>query len=189
MTANQITFTRIPLQIILLLIAKNYPLFSLAIFLISILLDKLDGFWARQKDQVTPLGKRLDSAVDRIVIMTAFVAFIKLVPGFPTWTFIAILFRDLLVIELRHLATRQNIKIKENIFGKVKRTLEILAITLCFFLLSPSFLNYQNLLQVGLQASLSISVFAGFWGFFLYLAQCWQKIATTGKAKNSVKLF
>ncbi|MCF8032878.1 MAG: CDP-alcohol phosphatidyltransferase family protein [Desulfarculaceae bacterium] len=106
-TANLITLLRLPLLILvvaLLYIPGAWPSF-LALFLLPVLylMDWLDGYVARFKDEVTDLGSVLDIAVDRVVENVLWIVFVHL-GAVPLWVGLVFIMRSFLVDGLREFA-------------------------------------------------------------------------------------
>lgn len=106
-TANLITLLRLPLLIlvvILLYLPGATPAF-LALFLLPVLylMDWLDGYVARFRDQVTDLGSVLDIAVDRVVENVLWIVFVHLGAA-PLWVGLVFIIRSFLVDGLREFA-------------------------------------------------------------------------------------
>ncbi len=96
--ANKITILRIILipVFIVLFIQGAHP-WPAIIFTFTILTDALDGFVARWKKQITPLGSFLDPMGDKLLIFSSYLvaAYFKII---PTWIFIVILSRDIIIV-------------------------------------------------------------------------------------------
>ncbi len=106
-TANLITLLRLPLLIlvvVLLYLPGATPAF-LALFLLPVLylMDWLDGYVARFKDQVTDLGSVLDIAMDRVVENVLWIVFVHL-GAVPLWVGLLFIIRSFLVDGLREFA-------------------------------------------------------------------------------------
>ena len=96
--ANRITILRIlliPVFIILLLEGK-YP-WPVLIFTFTVITDALDGFVARYRKQITPLGSFLDPMADKFLMFSSYLlcSYLKII---PVWVFVVILSRDLLIV-------------------------------------------------------------------------------------------
>ena len=96
--ANRITILRIlliPVFIIMLLEGK-YP-WPVFIFTFTIITDALDGFIARWRKQITPLGSFLDPMADKFLMFSSYLlcSYLKII---PVWVFVVILSRDLLIV-------------------------------------------------------------------------------------------
>jgi cardiolipin synthase len=77
------------------LAARNYPL-ALACFIAAGLSDGLDGFLAKRYGWTSELGKVLDPAADKLLLMTVFIecAWLGLIPW---WLAVAVVARDLTI--------------------------------------------------------------------------------------------
>jgi CDP-diacylglycerol---glycerol-3-phosphate 3-phosphatidyltransferase len=106
-TANRITLLRLPLLFVvvaLLYLPGAAPAF-IALFLLPVLylMDWLDGYVARFKNQVTDLGSVLDIAMDRVVENVLWITFVHL--GLvPLWVGLVFITRSFLVDGLRGFA-------------------------------------------------------------------------------------
>ena len=78
-TANLITLSRLPFLLVIVVLLYHFHPWSLfaalALLPALFLMDWLDGFVARQKNQVTDLGSVLDIAVDRVVENVLWITF------------------------------------------------------------------------------------------------------------------
>lgn len=77
--------------------------FALAFFLIAVLTDAVDGYFARAKKQGTVLGTFLDPIADKLLLVTAFIS-LSVINDFPRgiklplWVPIIIISRDIIII-------------------------------------------------------------------------------------------
>ena len=96
--ANRITILRIILipVFIITLLQNQYP-WPAIIFTVTIVTDALDGFIARWRKQITPLGSFLDPLADKLLMFSSFLtlSYLKII---PLWLFVVILSRDLLIV-------------------------------------------------------------------------------------------
>ncbi|MFH1406960.1 MAG: CDP-alcohol phosphatidyltransferase family protein [Candidatus Omnitrophota bacterium] len=83
---------------------KDYLRYTaLAIFMIAVLTDGLDGYLARVRKERTELGTVLDPVADKALILSAFLCF-SLIKGLPenlmlpAWVLILIISRDAVII-------------------------------------------------------------------------------------------
>ncbi len=81
--------------------------------------DYYDGKLARERNQVSNLGKLLDPLADKLLVCSAFVAFVDL-RVYPGWVVVVILFREFLITGLRSLAAVQGRVIHSIRWGKHK---------------------------------------------------------------------
>lgn len=141
--ANKLTIARMILVVIMLVI----PLFNIpgeiggipvvaiildAIFLLAALTDKLDGYIARSKNQVTTFGKFLDPIADKIMVLVAMMLLVEM-GKIPAIIPAIILTREFLISGFRLIAVEKNGKvIAANNWGKLKTVTQIIAIGFAF---------------------------------------------------------
>jgi len=141
--ANKLTIARMILVVIMLMI----PLFNIpgeiggvpivaiildAIFLIAALTDKLDGYIARSRNQITTFGKFLDPIADKILVLVAMMLLIEM-GKLPAIIPAIILTREFLISGFRLIAVEKNGKvIAANNWGKLKTVTQIIAIGFAF---------------------------------------------------------
>ena len=142
--ANKLTIFRIILVPIMAIIpylnlqgdffGLSYTYFCMElIFIVASITDKLDGYIARSRNQVTTFGKFLDPLADKILVLTAFTLLVEL-GKIPAWIPIIVLIREFLVSGYRLLAVEKGGKvIAASIWGKLKTVTQILAIILVMF--------------------------------------------------------
>ena len=102
------------------------------IFIIASITDKLDGYIARSRNQVTTFGKFLDPLADKILVISAFVILVEYAK-IPSWIPIIVLAREFIVSGYRLLAVEKggNV-IAASIWGKLKTVTQMIAIIACF---------------------------------------------------------
>ena len=107
------------------------------IFIVASITDKLDGYIARSRNQVTTFGKFLDPLADKILVLTAMVLLVEL-GKIPAWIPIIVLAREFLVSGYRLIAVEKGGKvIAASIWGKLKTVTQMLAIILVIFDANP----------------------------------------------------
>ena len=77
------------------------------IFIIASITDKLDGYIARSRNQVTAFGKFLDPLADKILVLTALVMLVEY-GKIPAWIPVIVLSREFLVSGYRLIAVQQS---------------------------------------------------------------------------------
>ncbi len=142
--ANKLTIFRIILVPIMVIIpylnldgsfyGLPYTYFwMLLIFIVASITDKLDGYIARSRNQVTTFGKFLDPLADKILVLSALVLLVEL-DKIPAWIPIIVLAREFLVSGYRLVAVEKGGKvIAASIWGKLKTVTQMLAIILVMF--------------------------------------------------------
>jgi CDP-diacylglycerol--glycerol-3-phosphate 3-phosphatidyltransferase len=102
------------------------------IFIIASITDKLDGYIARSRNQVTTFGKFLDPLADKILVLSALVILVEF-GKIPAWIPIIVLTREFLVSGYRLIAVEKGGKvIAASIWGKLKTVTQMIAIILVF---------------------------------------------------------
>ena len=142
--ANKLTIFRIILVPIMAIIPylnlqgdiMGLPLtyfWMLVIFIIASITDKLDGYIARSRNQVTTFGKFLDPLADKILVLTALVLLVEL-RKIPAWIPVIVLAREFLVSGYRLVAVEKGGQvIAASIWGKLKTVTQMLAIIVIMF--------------------------------------------------------
>ena len=97
---NRLTSYRILLTLIFIPLIFTQGLlpkaFALAAFVLASFTDYWDGKIARENGQTSRLGKLLDPIADKVLALSAFIAFVAM-GLIPLWTVFLILLRDLVV--------------------------------------------------------------------------------------------
>jgi CDP-diacylglycerol---glycerol-3-phosphate 3-phosphatidyltransferase len=108
---------------------------ALVLFCVASFTDFLDGRIARKRNLITNFGILMDPLADKILICSAFVAFVEsthLHPDAPVkvaaWMVIIIVARELAITGLRLLAASKGVVLAAERFGKHKTISQIVAI-------------------------------------------------------------
>src|SRR6476619_715069 len=137
---NAITLGRIflvPLLVVVLLtkfegrqiLGVRKELVGAAIFGLASLTDWLDGYLARRRKQVTPLGQFMDPLADKLLITAALVSLVQMDLA-QSWMVVVILGREIYVTVLRSLAQSRGVAIPASPLGKFKMASQVTAILL-----------------------------------------------------------
>ena len=103
------------------------------IFIVASITDKLDGYIACSRNQVTTFGKFLDPLADKILVLTAMVLLVEL-GKIPAWIPIIVLAREFIVSGYRLVAVEKGGQvIAASIWGKLKTVTQMIAIILVMF--------------------------------------------------------
>lgn len=101
-----------------------------AIFIIASLTDKLDGYIARSRNQITTFGKFLDPIADKILVLAAMIMLVE-AGRLPAWIPIIVLFREFIVSGYRLIAVENNGNvIAASVWGKLKTVTQMIALIL-----------------------------------------------------------
>ena len=130
----------VPLMVIIPFLGINGNLYGIPItyiimdfiFIIASITDKLDGYIARSRNQVTTFGKFLDPLADKILVLTAMVMLVEL-DKLPAWIPVIVLAREFIVSGYRLVAVEKGKKvIAASVWGKLKTVTQMIAIILAF---------------------------------------------------------
>ena len=100
------------------------------IFIIASITDKLDGYIARSRNQITTFGKFLDPIADKILVLAAMIMLVE-ANRLPAWIPIIVLFREFIVSGYRLVAVGNNGNvIAASIWGKLKTVTQMCALIL-----------------------------------------------------------
>jgi CDP-diacylglycerol--glycerol-3-phosphate 3-phosphatidyltransferase len=89
------------------------------LYVAAALSDILDGWIARARNQVSPLGVFMDLAADKVLVAGVLVAMVE--AGLvPTWIAATILVREFVVQAVRQLAAAEDVVISARALGKAK---------------------------------------------------------------------
>lgn len=188
--ANKLTIFRIILVPIILII----PFFNIKgdlwgipitfilidiIFIIASLTDKLDGYIARSRNQITTFGKFLDPIADKILVIVAMLILLE-AGKIPAWIPAIVVIREFIVSGYRLVAVEKNGKvISANVLGKIKTCTQMLGIILAFIdlnnfgsIFTGNLVGIEFSINLGTTLLLSISVIATVFSGINYLKGC-----------------
>ncbi|MDT8716406.1 CDP-diacylglycerol--glycerol-3-phosphate 3-phosphatidyltransferase [Clostridium sp. 19966] len=179
--ANKLTVVRIFLiPVFLIFIAvRGIPygtILATLVFILAALTDKLDGYIARSRNQITKFGKLMDPLADKLLVTAAFISLMeyRVIPG---WAAIIIIARELAVTGLRSIAASEGIVLAAGLWGKLKTVAQIVAIILCllqvnvtqqkeltnFILQYPGLKEFLTVVSpIALWIAVIITLFSGF---------------------------
>lgn len=135
--ANIVTCVRVAAVPLWLLVAEMSPVaglgsgWSLGVFLFFVALsltDKLDGYLARSRNEVTTFGKFLDPIADKLVVVVA-LCFLLERGEVSSWVLLVIVAREFLVSGLRMVVASSGTVIAASPLGKGKTAVTMVAIS------------------------------------------------------------
>lgn len=185
--ANKLTIFRIILVPIMVIIpflniqgeVLGIPITYLIIdiiFIIAAITDKLDGYIARSRNQITTFGKFLDPIADKIVVITAMIMLVEW--GYlPAWIPTIVILREFIVSGYRLVAAqKQGNVIAANIWGKLKTVTQMVAIILAFIdpnkfgaIFAGNLTGYEFVINLMVTLMMSVSVVATIFSGWEYL--------------------
>ncbi len=144
---NKLTLSRFVLTVAFLAVMfSSVPYretIALVLFIAGGISDFLDGQIARRRKLITNFGILMDPLADKIMVCSAFIAFVDL-KWIPAWMVVIIVARELAITGLRLLAASKNVVLAAEGYGKHKTISQIVAIIAILVLAS-----YQEWGKVG----------------------------------------
>jgi CDP-diacylglycerol--glycerol-3-phosphate 3-phosphatidyltransferase len=130
--ANKLTLIRIFIipVFLIFLVVRGIPygtLIATGLFVIAALTDKLDGYIARSRNQITRFGKFMDPLADKLLVTAALISLVEY-QIIPSWAAMVIIAREFAVSGLRTIAAAEGIVIAASWWGKIKTVVQIVAI-------------------------------------------------------------
>ena len=158
--ANKLTIFRIilvPFMVIIPFLGIEGDLLGIPItywlidivFILASITDKLDGYIARSKNQITTFGKFLDPLADKILVLAAMIMLVEM-NKLPAWIPIIVLAREFMVSGYRLVAVEKGGKvIAASKWGKLKTVTQMIAIILAFLDLNAFGTCFMGILEGG----------------------------------------
>ena len=119
----------------------GYAVAAFVLYMILSLTDKVDGYLARSRNEITDFGEFLDPIADKLLVFSALLLILDF--GMVTvWTVFIILLREFLVSALRMVVSAEGIVVAADKLGKWKTATTMVSICgylLTFMLLGLSF--------------------------------------------------
>lgn len=141
--ANKLTIFRIilvPIMVIIPFLPLQDMVFNISIefwlmnviFIIASITDKLDGYIARSRNQITTFGKFLDPLADKILVLSAMMILVEK-NMLPALIPIIVITREFIVSGYRLVAVqKEGNVVAASMWGKLKTVTQMIAIILAF---------------------------------------------------------
>jgi CDP-diacylglycerol--glycerol-3-phosphate 3-phosphatidyltransferase len=166
-----LTLSRIILIPVFIFTVYQHPVFGAIVFGIASITDFLDGYFARRSDEITKFGIILDPIADKFLVISALIVLVDM-ERLPAWIAITIIVREFFVTGLRTVALSKDIIIPAEIGGKIKTTVQMVAI-LCLILMGSFFdIDLYDIGVVLIWIALVLSIISG----IQYTVSFWRKI-------------
>ncbi len=156
---NVLSTGRIVLAPVIAAVVLAHPAGSLlaaALFAAGGITDVLDGHLARSRGLITPLGKLLDPAADKLLVIAALASLVA-VDRLALWVVGVIAAREVLVTLLRAHAVRRGTVIAAGAAGKVKMALQVAMVLVLMAVADP----FAGWVQVLVAATVTLTVLSG----------------------------
>ncbi len=158
---NKLTLFRIILiPFFLLFLLTDYcgnagKFIALGIFAVASLTDMLDGKIARKYNLITNFGKFMDPIADKLLVSSAFIAFVQM-NLLPAWIVIIFIAREFIISGFRLVASDAGIVLAASWWGKFKTAFQMIMCLLLIINLDYPVLNVIE--QIFIYASLALSI-------------------------------
>jgi CDP-diacylglycerol--glycerol-3-phosphate 3-phosphatidyltransferase len=159
--ANLLGIARIaatPVVIALILIGSpGLGIVAFVLFCLAALTDFLDGWVARARGEVSPLGVFMDLTADKVLVAGVLVSMVE-VGLLPTWMVATIVVRELVIAGVRQAAAAGDVVIAARALGKAKTMTTLIGMAI--LLLAHDALTGGPLAATGLAGGFEA---VGFW--------------------------
>lgn len=145
-------------------------------YVVISLTDKLDGYLARSRNEVTTFGKFLDPIADKLAVVVALFVLLEWHMVSP-WVLLVIVAREFLVSGLRMVVASKGVVIAASDLGKWKTATTMVAICGLLFLPSIPGGMIQDVLFFIFNVSMWVAVVLTAWSGIDYFVKSWQYIA------------
>jgi CDP-diacylglycerol--glycerol-3-phosphate 3-phosphatidyltransferase len=174
---NKLTISRFILTVAFLAVMFSrvpyHETMALVLFVAGGITDFLDGQIARRNKLITNFGILMDPLADKIMVCSAFIAFVGL-KWMPAWMVVIVVARELAITGLRLLAASKNVVLAAEGYGKHKTISQIVAIISILVIASyPQWGNFGELI-------FGWRIFSNSpWSFWFTEASKWVAVALT----------
>ena len=110
---------------------------ALAMFVLLAVTDAVDGYFARSRNEITPLGRLLDPIADKALLLSGLILLTRpslhgLTPHIPIWFTLLVISRDVVLIlgSIIIHALVGHVEVKPRVFGKLATFFQMLTIVL-----------------------------------------------------------
>jgi CDP-diacylglycerol--glycerol-3-phosphate 3-phosphatidyltransferase len=173
---NKLTVSRLAMTVAFLAVlfsrCRFHETIALGLFIVASVTDFMDGRIARQNKLITNFGILMDPLVDKIMVCSAFIAFVGL-GWMPAWMVVVVVGRELAITGLRLLAASKNVVLAAESYGKHKTTFQIVTIVAILVVVS-----YPQWGQVG-EVIFGSAVFGKPWTVWFAELSKWLTVVLT----------
>ena len=128
---------------------------ALGIFAVASLTDMLDGKIARKYNLITNFGKFMDPIADKLLVSSAFIAFVQM-NLLPAWIVIIFIAREFIISGFRLVASDNGVVIAASYWGKFKTAFQMITIIMLVLNLNVPFMNIINTVLIYISLGLTV---------------------------------
>ncbi|MCI1666883.1 MAG: CDP-diacylglycerol--glycerol-3-phosphate 3-phosphatidyltransferase [Olsenella sp.] len=182
--ANVVTCIRMVAVPLWLLIAEMSPasgsgsVWSICVFLFFVALsltDKLDGYLARSRNEVTTFGKFLDPIADKLVVVVA-LCFLLERGEVSSWVLLVVVAREFLVSGLRMVVASAGTVIAASPLGKGKTAVTMVAISALLLAMALPAGGVAGTFELLGQVLVVVAVVLTAWSGIDYFVKAWSYV-------------
>lgn len=186
--ANIVTTVRVVFVPVWLLVAEllcpalpgsswsSPALVSFVFFVLLALTDKLDGYLARSRGEVTTFGKFLDPIADKLVVIVALCYLLE--HGYvSSWVLLVVVAREFLVSGLRMVVASKGVVVAASNLGKWKTATTMVAICGLLLCMGVPCDGTLGFLLVVSRVILIVAVLLTAWSGVDYFLKGWKHLA------------
>ncbi len=185
--ANIVTMVRVALVPLWLLFAEltattqgdSFSLGAFGVFVGYVLIsitDKLDGYLARSRGEVTAFGQFLDPIADKLAVVVALV-FLLEVHLTNAWVLLVIVAREFLVSGLRMVVASEGVVVPASNLGKWKTAVTMLAICGLLFVRALPVGQVASVMHIAFDVLMWAAVLLTIWSGVDYFVKCWPYVS------------
>ncbi|MDO4538242.1 MAG: CDP-diacylglycerol--glycerol-3-phosphate 3-phosphatidyltransferase [Coriobacteriales bacterium] len=192
--ANIVTTVRVALMPLWLLLAEFSSaatdkvsvsaLLVALLYIIISLTDKLDGYLARSRGEVTAFGQFLDPIADKLAVVVA-LSYLLEIGLVNSWVLLIIIAREFLVSGLRMVVASEGVVVPASNLGKWKTAVTMIAI--CGILLwraFPATVDPHHPLNILTMVLMIVALVLTAWSGIDYFVKCWPYVSGSRKGRK-----
>ncbi len=149
---------------------------SFALYLLISLTDKLDGYLARSRGEVSDFGKFLDPIADKLVVVMCMV-FLMECGLVPSWMVLVVVAREFVVSGMRMVVAAKGTVVAASDLGKAKTATTMVGLCVLLFCVAlPDCFAWGPLRFIG-DASMWAAMALTAWSGIDYLVKSWPALS------------
>ena len=150
----------VPIVLLLQVPDERNATWAFVIFCLAALSDAVDGRLARRLDQVTRLGTFLDPLADKLLVIGTLIP-LQGLGLVPAWVVVVVVARELMVTNLRAIASARGYSVGASVYGKVKTIFQTVSAAGLLLLVAVPSLPLALLVYSLLTAAVALTVVSG----------------------------
>lgn len=141
-----------------------------AFYTLLSLTDKVDGYLARSRGEITVFGKFIDPIADKLLVVTGMV-WLLTYDMVPVWAIVLVVAREFLISGLRMIVAASGTVIAAGTLGKWKTATTMVSLCGYMFVLALPASSIASLLKIGLDIIFYIAMILTAWSGIDYFVK------------------